>query len=227
MLRTLRFPLTGCSSDWQSAAFGTQKSLVQIQSPRLSFPWTCIRLAFVGGVAAAVLGSSSYPSDAESVAARGAEVVAREAPGTGQAGIAVLRGSDRVQLVGERDGWSEILLSDGRRAWVPTTGIAPIGDARSPRSTEIPSVAAATPSPEAASSSSDATARELTTEVARLRGVLDELTTWRALLPEPNAARPSAEDIPWVIGGVALVIGLLIGGAWERHRSRRDRSLRF
>ena len=227
MLRTLRFPLTGCSSDWQSAAFGTQKSLVQIQSPRLSFPWIRIRLAIVAGVVSTILGGSASPCDAESVAARGGEVVAREAPGTGQAGIAVLRGSDRVQLVGERDGWSEILLSDGRRAWVPTTGIVRIGDARSPRSTEIPSVAAATPYPEAASSSSDATARELTTEVARLRGVVDELTTWRANLPELNATRPGAENLPWMIGGVALVIGLLIGGAWERHRSRRDRSLRF
>ena len=28
----------GCSSDWQSAAFGTQKSLVQIQSPRFTLP---------------------------------------------------------------------------------------------------------------------------------------------------------------------------------------------
>src|SRR5207344_2395199 len=121
--RTDRFPLTGCSSDWQSAAFGTQKSLVQIQSPRLSCRWRRIRLALVGGVvAAAAVGASTSPGEAESVTPRG-EIVAREAPGTGQAGIAVLRGNDRVQLLGERDGWSEIRLGDGRRAWVPTADI--------------------------------------------------------------------------------------------------------
>src|SRR5688572_11523980 len=116
MLRTLWFPLTGCSSDWQSAAFGTQKSLVQIQSPRLSIPSRRIWLMLFGGVVAATVGGGATPSIAASVAARSGELVAREAPGSGQAGIAVLRGNDRVRLLGEREDWSEILLPDGRRA---------------------------------------------------------------------------------------------------------------
>jgi len=187
----------------------------------------------VGGVVAAAVGGGAAPSDAESVTARGGEIVAREAPGTGQAGIAVLRGSDRVQLTGERDGWSEILLPDGRRAWVPSAEITRIGDtasARSTHSTESP-VTAVTPFfPDAAtvgSSAPDRSAPELTAEVARLRGVVNELTAWRAKLPEPAETPPLAEGIPWMIGGVALLVGLLTGSAWERHRSRRDRSLRF
>ena len=225
MLRTQRFPLTGCSSDWQSAAFGTQKSLVQIQSPRLSFPWRRLWLAFVGGVVAAAFGGGASPSQAEHVTPRSGEIVAREAPGTGQAGIAVLRGSDRVQLVGERDDWSEILLSDGRRAWVPTAEIAR-GDPPHPIESPVSTVSA--PATTAALSGPDHTADELRAEIARLRAVVDDLTSWRARLPETvESTLPLRGDIPWAIAGAALIIGLLLGGAWERRRSRRDRSLRF
>jgi hypothetical protein len=30
-----------------------------------------------------------------------------------------------------------------------------------------------------------------------------------------------------MIAGAALIVGILLGSAWERRRSRRDRSLRF
>ncbi len=217
------FLLTGCSSDWQSAAFGTQKSLVQIQSPRLSFCWRSIRLAFVGGVvAAAAVGASAAPAEAENVSARSGEIVAREAPGTGQAGIAVLRGNDRVKLLGQRDGWSEILLSDGRRAWVPTAEITHVSDA--PRPTEIP---VAAPTPVATPVETDANLRDLATEVARLRRVTDDLTTWRTNLPDAAPAAPIPEAIPWALGGAGLVVGIVIGGLVERRRGRRERSLRF
>ena len=77
------------------------------------------------------------------------------------------------------------------------------------------------------SSAPDRSTPELTAEVTRLRGVVNELTAWRASLPDPAETPPLAEGIPWMIGGIALLVGLLTGGAWERHRSRRDRSLRF
>ncbi len=215
--------MTGCSSDWQSAAFGTQKSLVQIQSPRLSFCWRSIRLAFVGGVvAAAAAGASATPGDAENVSIRSGEIVAREAPGTGQAGSAVLRGNDRVKLLGQRDGWSEILLSDGRRAWVPSAEIAHVPEA--PRSTERP-VAVPASSPAPVEIASDL--RDLATEVARLRRVADDLTTWRTALPDAAPVRPIPEAVPWAVGGGALVAGIIIGALVERRRGRRERSLRF
>lgn len=223
MLRTLRFPLTGCSSDWQSAAFGTQKSLVQIQSPRLSFNWRRIRLAFVGGVvAAAAVGASTSASEAENVAARG-EIVAREAPGSGQAGIAVLRGSDRVQLLGQRDGWSEILLRDGRRAWIPTAEVVRVAEASRPTDDPTP-----VPSPSAEPRAEpQAAPHELASEIDRLRRVTDDLTTWRTNLPNAGAPTEKLPDVlPWAVGA-AFVAGILIGAAFERRRNRRDRSLKF
>lgn len=223
-----RFPLTGCSSDWQSAAFGTQKSLVQIQSPRLSFCRRGIRLALVGGVVAAAVGGGTSPSDAENVVPRGDEVVAREAPGTGQAGIAILHGTDHVRLLAERDGWSEILLADGRRAWVPAGDLARSDD--QPRAKDAPTISATpTIGPEVGALLPDHPKSDLAAEIARLRLLVDELESWRtASASHPASANPPfADEIPWLIGGVALVVGLLVGGAYERFRSRRDRSLRF
>jgi hypothetical protein len=174
-------------------------------------------------VVAAAVGGGASPSGAENVTARGGEIVAREAPGSGQAGIAVLRGSDRVQLLGEREGWSEILLSDGRRAWVPTAEITHI--AETPRPSPAPT---ASPAATAVIGAPDRSVQELGAEIVRLRGVVDELSAWRTSLPAETAAPvPIADDVPWMVAGVAGLIGLLIGGAWERHRSRRDRSLRF
>jgi hypothetical protein len=173
-------------------------------------------------VVAAAVGGAASPSAAEQVTARGNEAVAREAPGTGQAGIAVLRGNDRVQLLGERDGWSEILLSDGRRAWVPTAEIARSGDG--PRPTEVPTPVAPAPAPPR----QDQAPQELTSEVVRLRALVDELARLLTTLPGPAETRPPvADEIPWAIAAAALIVGFLIGGAWERHRNRRDRSLRF
>src|SRR5205085_4393713 len=104
---------------------------------------------------------------------------------------------------GQREGWSEILLSDGRRAWVPTADITHDPDV--PRATEMPSMEAASP-PAAAV---DANTRELAAEVARLRRVVDDLATWRTKLPDaaPSAV-PLPEGIPWAIGGAGLVAGI-------------------
>jgi len=173
-------------------------------------------------VAAAAVGASATPGAAENVSARAGEIVAREAPGTGQAGIAVLRGNDRVKLLGQREGWSEILLSDGRRAWVPTAEITHVADA--PRPTEGP---AAVPAPGPTPMGIDSNLRDLATEVARLRRVTDDLTTWRTNLPAAAPGTPMPEAVPWAVGGAALVVGILIGGLVERRRGRRERSLRF
>jgi hypothetical protein len=176
-------------------------------------------------VVVAAVGGGASPSGAESVTTRGGETVAREAPGTGQAGIAVLRGTDRVQLLGESDGWSEILLPDKRRAWVPSSDITRVKDA--PQPTDDPA-GTATPSPAETTTDEASTDRALAAEIARLRGTVDELAVWRASLPEPgDDPLDRMGEVPWVVGGAGLALGLLIGGAWERHRSRRDRSLRF
>lgn len=189
--------------------------------------WHRIGLVFVGGVVAAAVGGGASSSDAESVSARNGEIIAREAPGSGQAGVAVLRGSDRVQLTGERDGWSEILLPDGRRAWVPSTEITRIGNlasARTPLPTESP---LATGIPLAATATDDAR-EDLVAEVERLRVIVDELAAWRATALEPaRGSFPYADDLPWLVAAAALVVGLMVGGAWERHRGRRDRALKF
>ena len=216
----------GCSSDWQSAAFGTQKSLVQIQSPRLSFPSRSVRLALVGGVVAATVGGGASPSGAESVTARGDEVVAREAPGKGQAGIAVLRGTDRVQLLGERDGWSEIRLPDGRRAWVPAGEIARSEEPPEAKPSQLePVMATASPASETAEDPS----LELEAEITRLKSLVDELEARRSEGPATpiGVGGPLPEGFVWMVGGAALLVGIFVGSAWERRRGRRDRSLRF
>jgi hypothetical protein len=175
-------------------------------------------------VVAAAVGGGASPSGAENVTTRSGEIVAREAPGSGQAGIAVLRGSDRVQLLGERDGWSEILLPDKRRAWVPTADITRAKETSEPTDEPV-ATATATETTTAGDGSKE---HELATEIARLRATVDELAAWRASSPEPRGgALPRTDEVPWVVGGAGLALGLLIGGAWERHRSRRDRSLRF
>jgi hypothetical protein len=176
-------------------------------------------------VVVAAVGSGASPSGAESVTTRGSETVAREAPGSGQAGIAVLRGTDRVQLLGERDGWSEILLPDKRRAWVPSSDITRVKDV--PQPADDP-VGTATPTPAETTSAETSSDRALAAEIARLRGTVDELAAWRASLPDPgDEPFDRTGEVPWVVGGAGFALGLLIGGAWERHRSRRDRSLRF
>jgi hypothetical protein len=186
----------------------------------------------IGGAVLAIVGGAS-PSTAEDAAMRGDEVVAREAPGSG-AGIAVIRGNDRVQLMSERDGWSEIRLRDGRRAWVPSNDIvrlAVAAAAATPRTEPSPR-----PSPiehagnpaEAVGADAvpDGAIQELRREIARLRQVADDLADeTRRSEATPLSRLP--EGASWVLGALALAIGLLIGSAWERHRGRRDRSLRF
>ncbi|MCC6763099.1 MAG: SH3 domain-containing protein [Deltaproteobacteria bacterium] len=156
---------------------------------------------------------------------RGDEIVAREAPGKAEAGIAILRGNVRVRLLGERDGWSEVLLPDGRRAWVPAGDLVHAVEAARP-SADVPATATPAAAP---SSESGPDAREgLATEVARLRSVVDALAAERRQTP-PRAGDPASvpEVVPIVAAGIGLVVGVLVGGVWERHRARRGRSLRF
>ena len=216
--------LTGCSSDWQSAAFGTQKSLVQIQSPRLSLHGRKLRLALVGGVvAAAVGGGMAPPGRAEDFATR-EEVVAREAPGKAEAGIAVLRGNERVHLLRDRDGWSEILLADGRRAWVPTGELV---RTEAPKPATTPTVAATPEAAPTADTEPNAQA-SLVVEIARLRAVIDDLETRPRSVPTtpPSPLTSAAEPIA-AAAGASFVLGALVGAAWQRRRTRRERSLRF
>jgi hypothetical protein len=161
------------------------------------------------------------------VTARGDEVVAREAPGKGQAGIAVLRGTDHVQLLGERDGWSEIRLPDGRRAWVPAGEIARTEDPPPPK--PIPSLAPPEPTASPFSTEAEDPTRDLAAEVARLRSLVDDFEARRAnpAPPADGSPFPLPEGFIWIVGGAALIVGIFAGSAWERRRGRRNRSLRF
>lgn len=161
---------------------------------------------------------------AASVTARSGEAVAREAPDDGQAGIAVIRGSDRVRLVAERDDWSEIELPDGRRAWVPTAEVRRIEEPPRVRGTVVASAAPTpleTPSPGPVATP----AHELEAEIGRLRSAVDDLERLRT---QDSPPRPTMlGDQVALIAGAALLVGIILGSAWERRRSRRDRSLKF
>ncbi|MCC6847639.1 MAG: SH3 domain-containing protein [Deltaproteobacteria bacterium] len=154
---------------------------------------------------------------------RGDDVVAREAPGKAEAGIAILRGNVRVRLLGERDGWSEILLPDGRRAWVPAGDLVHAQEtARAPA--DATTTAAPAPSPEPGA---DPRA-DLMTEISRLRSVVDALEAERLRAPQTTGDPAGVpEAAPIVAAAVGLVVGVLVGGGWERYRARRGRSLRF
>jgi hypothetical protein len=231
--------------------------------------------------AAALVSSAARPARGEEVAVRGAEIVAREGPDPSQPGVAVLRGDQRVRLVGRRGAWSEILLEDGRRAWVPSADIAAVAPAgaAAPEGTPVAPAERTRPAPPPAEALSDtapggvapqrermrpapppagapaagdgpraaaeertgeappaeataaadgAALRELRLEVGRLRAAVDELA---ALARRQQRADSGGDD--WLRAdalaalGVALLLGLAAGSAFQRYRSRRDRSLRF
>lgn len=175
---------------------------------------------------AATLGGGATPAGAASVTARSGETVARESPDSGQAGIAVIRGSDRVRLLAEREEWSEIQLPDGRRAWVPTAEVTRVEDPprEPPRARESP-LPTAVPTLVATPAVAEPIAPELRAEVDRLRTVVDELGRRRPeeRLPEPTIPH----DATLVIAGAALLVGIVLGSAWERRRNRRGRALKF
>lgn len=180
-----------------------------------------------GGVVAAAVGGGATPSLAASVTARGGETVAREAPDTGQAGIAVIRGSDRVRLLAERDDWSEIQLPDGRRAWVPTAEVTLVAEPPrdQPRARESP-LPTALPTLVVTPAAAEPAALELRTEIDRLRSVVDEL----ARRPPAEERAPETtfpNDATLVMAGAALLVGIVLGSAWERRRNRRGRALKF
>jgi len=181
----------------------------------------------VGGVVAAAFGGGATPSIAASVTARGGETVAREAPDSGQAGIAVIRGSDRVRLLAERDDWSEVQLPDGRRAWVPTAEVTRIEDPPRARATAV-ATPLPTPTetpPEPPPDPMDPPPNELGAEVERLRMIVDAMERRHVEEPPPRAI--VTDDRTLFIAGAALLVGIILGSAWERRRSRRDRSLKF
>jgi hypothetical protein len=181
----------------------------------------------LGAVVAAAIGAGATPSIAASVTARSGETVAREAPDGGQAGIAVIRGSDRVRLIAERDDWSEIELPDGRRAWVPTAEVTRIEEPPRARATTV-----ATPVPTAAETPREPATEpvppppnELGAEIDRLRMIVDAMERRRA--EDPPSRAIAMDDRMLVLAGAALLVGIILGSAWERRRSRRDRSLKF
>lgn len=179
-----------------------------------------------GGVVAAAVGGGATPSIAASVTARSGETVAREAPDNGQAGIAVIRGSDRVRLLAEREDWSEIQLPDGRRAWVPTAEVTRVQDPpRDPprvRESPLPTTA---PTLAVTPAAAETVVPELRAEIDRLRSVVDELAHRPTQEQVPEAAFP--DDTTLVIAGAALLVGIVLGSAWERRRNRRGRALKF
>lgn len=182
-------------------------------------------MALFGGVVAAAFGGIAPPTRAEDVATR-EEVVAREAPGKAEAGIAVLRGNERVQLLRDRDGWSEILLTDGRRAWVPTADLV---HSESPKAsaTPVPTVVT-TPDPPSRADPVPAVQASLVVEITRLRAVVDDLETRRHVdLPPGVSQQGPVTEIALVGSGVAFLVGVFAGAAWQRRRTRRERSLRF
>lgn len=223
VLGRFAFRLSGCSSDWQSTAFGTQGSLVQIQSPR--FSPTYARCAGFVVVLAALLACARVGA-------------AQVEPRT------MRRGTEDVTIVDEHDGWTEIVLRNGKRALVPSSEVAdeaapppvpqakpaPAPGAGPPSSADEPSTDTAAPTPTATPPDPVA---ELRAEVTRLRAVVDELTALKP--PAPDATTVPAEPAPrsWLASesltmlGLALVIGVLLGGAVQRQRARRSRSLRF
>ena len=180
----------------------------------------------LGGVVTAAVGGGATPSIAASVTARAGETVAREAPDSGQAGIAVIRGSDRVRLLAEREEWSEIQLPDGRRAWVPTAEVTRVEDPpRDPPRVRESAVATAGPTPSEAPAPLEPPTDELGAEIDRLRGVVDDLEHRRMEATPPRASVLADQAV--LIAGAALLVGIILGSAWERRRSRRDRSLKF
>lgn len=183
-------------------------------------------MALFGGVVAATFGGIAPPACAEDVATR-EEVVAREAPGKAEAGIAVLRGNERVQLLRDREGWSEILLADGRRAWVPTADLVH-SQGQKPSATPTPA-AVATPDPSPRADPVPDVQTSLVVEITRLRAVVDDLETrQRSDLPPGALERgPVTTETALLASGVAFVVGVVAGAAWQRRRTRRERSLRF
>jgi hypothetical protein len=126
-------------------------------------------------------------------------------------------------LLGERDGWSEIRLSDGRRAWVPAGEIARSEEPPQPKAS--PSLGPNAP----IAADLDNPTRDLAAEVARLRSLVDDFEARRTNVPAPptNTTFPLPEGFVWMIGGASLIVGIFVGSAWERRSGRRDRSLRF
>jgi len=173
--------------------------------------------------------------------ARGASVVVREGPAPYHPGIAVLRRNERARFLGEREGWSEVGLSDGRRGWVPSAEIVAATDASTPPTP----AAVSAPGGEQPASETDEIAA-LRAEVASLqaheRMALDELrseirqvheTLDRLAVPAETPSAISTGDSRWpraellLAAGAMLVVGLVIGGTLQRRRARRERSLRF
>ena len=175
--------------------------------------------------------------------ARGASVVVREGPAPYHPGIAVLQRNERAHFLGERDGWSEVGLNDGRRGWVPSAEIVAATEASAPpapataplpggelRASEVGSAEIAAVRAEVASlhAQERAALDELRSELRQVREALDRLA-----VPAGTPSAVSAGDPRWprvellLAGGVVLVVGLVLGGAFQRRRARRERSLRF
>ncbi len=145
-------------------------------------------------------------------------------------------------MVGEQDGWTEIVLRNGKRALVPSSEVAGEAEARPKKRTapkpappppKVPKAdpTAGTPTPIRTTAPPEVIV-ELRAEVTRLRALVDELA---ALQPSADAATPpaAAAEHSWLASesltmlGLALVIGVLLGGAVQRQRARRSSSLRF
>ncbi len=192
----------------------------------------------------------AVPVDAVDRVARSANVIVRERPGSANPGIAVLKRGDRVRFLGERDGWTEVGLRDGRTGWVLSAEIAPVVEPPQPnlpaqaRVKDAVPTAVAPPSPVATARVSEPVPTvpapraegeslpvehgrvlaRLESEIGQLRQSVDRLAADRPL----TAPSPVGEysDVLWT-GMIAFAIGLIVGSIVQRRRSRRERTLRF
>ena len=166
------------------------------------------------------------------------ETVAREGPASYHPGIALLKRNEHVTIIGEREGWSEVRLGDGRSGYVRSSELAPL-----PVEVEAhPADASATPAAavdpqvtrgelERLSAQQGALLAEMQSEIGRLRAIADTLAAVRPASESTSDGEP--DGAPWqradvlAAGSGALLIGFTLGALSQRRRSRRERTLRF
>jgi hypothetical protein len=132
----------------------------------------------------------AVPVGAVDRVARSSNVVVRERPGSAHPGIAILERGDRVRFFGERDGWTEVGLRDGRSGWVLSAEIAPVAEPPPPNPPTGTRVSEAEPTagPAATSSVSEAAPTATTTPSPASKMRVSEP------VPTPPAPRADGES---------------------------------
>lgn len=219
VLRSSAVALTGCSSDWQSAAFGTQKSLVQIQSPRLSH-------RSGSPLASRVDDSRDGLRPAHGAAPAALSYLSRACrSGTVAAFLAFV-------MLGSAGGSFAEEASPAVTSATPDATPSARSAERQTRSQPAIDVSGLRQRLDDLETDQRAAVDGLRAEVARLHATVEDL---ESLAPSLAYVQPVEPEPPpgwqafdtWLLAGGTLVLGLLAGGAWQRYRSRRERMLRF